>query len=198
MPTDAPEAELTSIWSRVTDAVGAGLPASTFQLWIDPLRPVGVQDGTLYVSAPQSIRAWVERRYGAALESALGDVAEGVHRVVVVTEGTEPGGDGGSWSTAVASLPLNPEHTFERFVIGDGNRLAHAAALAVPAGLGALRHHDDALHPLGHIAERALEGGSIASLDPGTDRLRRRDVEGAVLNTDGPEGIDPELEGRRR
>ena len=131
MPTDAPEAELTSIWGRVTDAVGAGLPASTFQLWIDPLRPVGVQDGTLYVSAPQSIRAWVERRYGAALESALRDVAEGVHRVVVVTEGAEPGRDGQSWSTAVASLSLSPEHTFERFVIGDGNRLAHAAALAV-------------------------------------------------------------------
>jgi chromosomal replication initiator protein len=131
VPTDAPEAELTSIWGRVTDAVGASLPASTFQLWIDPLRPVGVQDGTLYVSAPQSIRAWVERRYGAALESALRDVAEGVHRVVVVTEGAEPGRDGESWSTAVASLSLNPEHTFERFVIGDGNRLAHAAALAV-------------------------------------------------------------------
>jgi chromosomal replication initiator protein len=34
-------------------------------------------------------------------------------------------------ATAVEPLPIDPRHTFERFVIGDGNRLAHAAALAV-------------------------------------------------------------------
>jgi len=131
VPTDAPGADLTSIWRRVTDEMGAGLPASTFRLWIDPLRPVAIQGSTVYVAAPQPSRAWVERRYAASLEAALREVADGLDRIVVVREGAEPGAGGGSWTTAVESLPLNPEHSFERFVIGDGNRLAHAAALAV-------------------------------------------------------------------
>ena len=104
--------------------------------------------------------------------------------------------EGGSMGEPV---PVADDETLEGVLRAQGQRRHRGApALAVPAGLGALRHHDDAMHPLGHIAKRALEGGSIASLDPGTDRLWRRDVEGGILNADGPQGIDPELEGRRR
>src|SRR5688500_5382599 len=71
MPEDALHADLVSIWERVAGDLRAGLPASTFDLWLAPLRPVAAQGTTLCVTAPRSSRAWVERRYGSALDAAL-------------------------------------------------------------------------------------------------------------------------------
>ena len=132
MPEDALHDDLDSVWTRVRDDLRASLPASTFDLWLAPLRPLAAQGSTLRVAAPRSIRAWVERRYSGSLETALRHQNCGLERVLVVDEGAESetaGSTGGMG--AVESLELDPRHTFERFVIGPGNRMAHAAALAV-------------------------------------------------------------------
>jgi chromosomal replication initiator protein len=111
----------------------ASLPASTFQLWIEPLRPVSAQSGTLHLAAPATTRTWVERRYRGVLQAALRDTAPEFERVEFVAEeqAAADGAVGGAWTASVQSLALDPTHTFERFVIGSGNRLAHSAALAV-------------------------------------------------------------------
>jgi chromosomal replication initiator protein len=132
MPEDALHDDLDSIWGRVTEDLRASLPASTFDLWLRPLRPLSAEGSTLRVTAPRPIRAWVERRYCASLETALRAQNCGLEHVVVVEEGAESGGSGSTGEMeAVESLDLDSRHTFERFVIGSGNRLAHAAALAV-------------------------------------------------------------------
>jgi chromosomal replication initiator protein len=132
MPEDALHDDLDSIWGRVTEDLRASLPASTFDLWLRPLRPLSAEGSTLRVTAPRTIRAWVERRYSASLEASLRAQDTGLEHVVVVEEGAESGGTGSTGGMeAVESLDLDPRHTFERFVIGSGNRLAHAAALAV-------------------------------------------------------------------
>ncbi len=133
MRNDLLSDDLASIWGGVKEQLRAELPSSTFELWIAPLRAVSVNSSTLYLAAPDGTRAWVERRYGSAVERALRVTSQGVQRVSIVATGSEqakgPSREG--WSTGVESLPIDPGHTFERFVIGDGNRLAHAAALAV-------------------------------------------------------------------
>ena len=131
MPPDAARDELEAIWERILEAVREGLPPATFDLWIAALRPVSAQAGALYVSAPATSRAWVERRYAPSLEAALRDSDSRLERIVLVAEGTPAAVSAASSSGGVRSMPLDPQHTFERFVIGDGNRLAHAAALAV-------------------------------------------------------------------
>jgi chromosomal replication initiator protein len=119
--------DLDAIWAEVRTALAASLPPSTFELWLEPLRPVGLRDGTLEINAPGSSRVWVERRYGDLVESVASDRIDGVERVVFSEPSSAPAND----DPVPESLPLDPLHTFERFVIGPGNRLAHAAALAV-------------------------------------------------------------------
>ena len=127
VPADAPADDLEDIWGRVRGELQDSLPNSTFNLWLKPLRAVSIQGTTLVLSAPASVRTWVERRYGAALQRALEHQAPAVTGFDFVDAGrsrTEPRG-------TPESLRLDPAHTFERFVIGPGNRLAHGAALAV-------------------------------------------------------------------
>ena len=129
MAGNASEDALTTLWERVDGELRASLPASTYRLWLKPLRPVSVAGSTLNVSAPDSVRSWVERRYGRRVVDALARHAPELTDVSFVSEGgaSAPGAGPG----APRSLPLDRRHTFERFVIGPGNRLAHAAALAV-------------------------------------------------------------------
>src|SRR5215208_3556483 len=132
MGEDALHDDLDSIWRRVTEDLRAGLPASTYDLWLEPLHPLSAEGATLRIAAPRSIQAWVERRYTGLLEVALRDQRCGLEHVLVIEEGaeSEPAGSTGGME-GVTSLDLDSRHTFERFVIGSGNRLSHAAALAV-------------------------------------------------------------------
>jgi chromosomal replication initiator protein len=130
-PSGPSENDPAAIWQRVRSEVRASLPAATFDLWLEPLRVIGGSAGTLYLTAPSRVRTWVERRYLDQLEGALHHLATSFDRIVLV----EP--KGGEEREAPAGrpvaepVPIDPGHTFDRFVIGPGSRFAHAAALAV-------------------------------------------------------------------
>ncbi len=104
----------------------ASVPASTFQLWLAPLTAVGSQAETLFLSAPEGIRAWTERRYAGLIREALAGVGSPITEINLIAEG-----ESGPGSETEPGLDLNVNYTFDRFVIGAGNRAAHAAALAV-------------------------------------------------------------------
>ncbi len=118
---------------------------ATYELWLSPLRARTVDAGVLVVDAPGQIRTWVADRFGAVLDDAAAAVLGPGARVEMAPDDEAPaparrGARGGPARTAAPDAPappgadraeLNPRLTFEQFVLGDGNRFAHAAALAV-------------------------------------------------------------------
>jgi len=119
--------ELEALWHDVQGRLRASVPPSTFQLWLEPLSAAGTRGGVLQLSAPDSIRAWTERRYSGLIREALVATGSDLADIDFTAAEDDPDADPGP----DRSLDLNANYTFDRFVIGEGNRIAHAAALAV-------------------------------------------------------------------
>src|SRR4051794_8833855 len=97
---DAAQQDLDSLWKDVQARLRASVPASTFQLWLEPLTVVGSKAGALFLSAPEGIRAWTERRYAGLIREALVGVGSPLTEIDLVAEGeggpraeSEPGFD---------------------------------------------------------------------------------------------------------
>jgi chromosomal replication initiator protein len=127
VPDDSPRDELDALWRATQDRLRASVPESTFRLWLEPLRAVGADADTLYLTGPEGIRAWAERRYSSLIAQAISAAGTPLRQVHFTAGEKGPAGV----SAALEGAELNPNYTFDRFVIGSGNRLAHGAALAV-------------------------------------------------------------------
>ena len=76
MADDAQQPELDALWREVRERLRASVPESTFKLWLEPLAASGRRGETLYLSAPDGVRAWVERRYASLIREALGGIGQ--------------------------------------------------------------------------------------------------------------------------
>jgi chromosomal replication initiator protein len=104
----------------------------TFHIWLDPLELVAVEGLVLFVRAPDHIRTWVRDRYSGQLLAAVKRGFRPDAAVEVVAADWEPEASlVGPAPARGDSQRLIAKYTFEQFVIGRGNRFAHAAALAV-------------------------------------------------------------------
>jgi chromosomal replication initiator protein len=141
-------AELEHIWSRMQAELALAVDDSAYRIWLAPLRPRELDERRLLLEAPPGACSWLRDRFGRVLESCAAEViGGGVVVELVERHGREGEIDrpkaGGSQAIRGGPQPppreresrpgplANPKLTFEQFVIGDSNRLAHAAALTV-------------------------------------------------------------------
>ncbi len=124
-------AELQDIWSTIRVELERAVGEATFDMWLDGLRPIAIEGDVLIVSAPDEASGWIADRFARVLQTSVAAVL-GPAATVELTARSEGERTTRPAPSAPASVArLNPKHTFDQFVIGDSNRLAHAASLAV-------------------------------------------------------------------
>ncbi len=144
------------IWQETLSLLEKEMIRPSFETWIKVLYPLSYEDGIFEIGTTrQIVKEWVETRYFPLIRKAMETVlAQPVllKLSVIPADAAHPLDDpvvpkvpsnqvafspAHSSAGAVRSRiednpsPLNPKYTFASFVIGNSNRFAHAASLAV-------------------------------------------------------------------
>ncbi len=124
--------QLQPIWERVCDELRQEVPDFKYHVWLSPLELVGLEGRTLFVRAPEHIQTCVRDRYLPLIREAARRGFGGDALVEIVGDEWEaPPSGGAPVGAGAAHAGLNSRYSFEQFVIGEGNRFAHATALKV-------------------------------------------------------------------
>jgi len=124
-----PSQNVQTIWEQALELLQKQVSRPSFETWIQSARPLALQGNTLYLGVPhQFARDWLEDNYAPLIKNALRLVA---NRQLEIQFILPPGAEARGPNEDCLSMPLNPKYTFETFVVGNSNRFAHAAALAV-------------------------------------------------------------------
>jgi chromosomal replication initiator protein len=130
--------ELEHIWSRVQVELAQAVDEPTYRIWLQSLRVRELAGQRLLVEAPPQACGWIRDRFGRTLQSCAAAVI-GPDVVLELISSQDADGTAAETRTAPTEshgVPRggslgNPKLSFDQFVIGDSNRLAHAAALTV-------------------------------------------------------------------
>jgi chromosomal replication initiator protein len=135
------------LWQRLSAALRPQISADSFKRWFSGVELIEAKDKSLTFGVPNNIyQFWIESNYMPALQTAI-VTTFGSPRSVKFCSPSGPGVQTASVDPmpleevlqAAPSNPktgatvpgLNPRNTFESFVVGPNNEIAHAASLAV-------------------------------------------------------------------
>ncbi len=148
--------ELEHIWNQTLHEIKDKLSNPSFKTWFSNTKPVDLKDDNiLMIEVPNDfIKDWIETRYNQLItdviqnltdsnlkcrfytEEELNEIFEEESEEEPKQEETNNKEDKKNTKDKNAegyniNTNLNPKYSFDSFVVGNGNRFAHAAALAV-------------------------------------------------------------------
>ena len=144
--TLTPSKEITGIWKQVHKALRGEFGEAVFRSWLKPLKLQAYYHGTLEVSVPtRFMKDWIQTHYSKRILEMCADKSTEIKRLeIVVVQGVIQDDDEQPEKNKKANTnnkpsadqfeitsPLDQRFTFDSFVVGKPNALAHAAARRV-------------------------------------------------------------------
>ncbi len=117
----------TDVWSNIMELIRPEMTTTTMKTWFDDVRAVNLEGDCLQLATPSIFkRDIIVSRYTPMIRKALHELFSADMEVKVMTleemQDSKPVSD---------FLPGTEEYTFDRFVVGNSNKFAQAASLAV-------------------------------------------------------------------
>jgi chromosomal replication initiator protein len=178
------------LWRNFLSAIEEKIGTAKFSTWFEPLKCLGIQGQCLRIQVPNRFtREWLSEHYLPLMVQTARQLMGPEATIRFEVGGREPdAAESGEPPAAVLQTPtppassapppvedalFNPRLTFDSFVVGPGNQLAHAACLAVaqrPAeaynplflygGVGLGKTH--LLHSIGHYVHETRPNLRVA------------------------------------
>ena len=139
------EADLNQLWEKTLNIIKSEMSEVSFNTWIKSCEPISKSSDTIKISVPNSFTQEIlEKRYKDLVANSIKATCSKLYNIQFLIASdiskdesndikkNEPKKKEKSIIVNdELSATLNPKYTFDSFVIGNSNRFAHAASLAV-------------------------------------------------------------------
>ncbi|NTW70993.1 MAG: chromosomal replication initiator protein DnaA [Eubacteriaceae bacterium] len=130
------ETNLQALWNETLTIIEDELTQVSFETWLKRIEPISYHNNVIVLGVENDFtKGILEARYAVLIGNALKHTTG--RNIIVEFVIPSAGGPSGSShiksesNNFIDSTNLNPKYTFETFVIGESNRFAHAASVAV-------------------------------------------------------------------
>lgn len=130
--------DIVSLWEKTLQLIKGELSPPSFNAFFKQIKPLQIQSNTLILLVPNDFtKGILEDRYLNLIESSVNQLSLKKHNIkFVLSENEVKGLDKDHQLDDDTQIRkkypnLNPKYTFDTFVIGNSNRFAHAACVAV-------------------------------------------------------------------
>ena len=127
-----------NVWNEVLNLIKVELTEVSFNTWLKTIEPISISSSKVILAAPNEFtKGILVGRYLNLIKNAINQVTEGDYDIQFIIPGEEYSLNIGQSMVQETNndnnqrSQLNPKYTFDTFVIGNSNRFAHAASLAV-------------------------------------------------------------------